>query len=120
MGGPEIVLKGASTYTAKVTDTAHGTIRSVEHAIQHLEEVVETLTRNLADGRKRLTETQAQMGAPFEYATRLAELTRRQQEIENELDLNKSQAPGRLESEAEADPAIEGNPLPAPVTEQEE
>jgi len=120
MQGPEIVLKGATTYTAKVTDTAHGTIRSVEHAIQHLEEVVETLTRNLADGRKRLTETQAQMGAPFEYATRLAELTRRQQEIENELDLNKSQAPGRLESEAEADPAIEGNPLPAPVTEQEE
>lgn len=120
MGGPEIVLKGASTHTAKVTDTAHGTIRSVEHAIQHLEEVVETLARNLADGRKRLMETQVQVGAPFEYVARLTELTRRQQEIENELDLNKSQAPGRLESQAEADPALEGSPLPAPIPDPEE
>jgi len=120
MGAPEIVLKGETTYTAKVTDTAHGTIRSVEHAIQHLEDVVETLTRNLADARKRLTETQAQMGAAFEYADRLAELTRRQQEIENELDLTKSQAPSRLESEAEPNPALEGDPLAAPITDQEE
>ena len=34
--GPEIVLKGTTTYTAKVTDTALGTMRSVEHTIQHL------------------------------------------------------------------------------------
>jgi len=120
MGGPEIVLKGETTYTAKVTDTAHGTIRSVERAIQHLEDVVETLTRNLADARKRLVDTQAQMGAAFEYADRLAELTRRQQEIENELDLTKNQAPGRLEFEAEPNPALEGDPLATPITDQEE
>jgi TolA-binding protein len=96
LGGPEIVLRGATSYTAKVTDTAHGTIRSVEYAIQHLEEVAETLTRNIADTRKRLSDTQAQAECSFEYAERLAELAKRQQEIEAELDLNANQGSGQL------------------------
>jgi hypothetical protein len=100
MGGPEILLRGATTYTAKVTDTAHGTIRSVEHTIQHLEEVAETLARNLADTRKRLADTQAQVNAPFEYGERLAELVQRQQQIEDELDLTKNQASAQLGTES--------------------
>jgi len=92
MQGPEIVLKGAGTYAAKLTDTAHGTIRSLEHTIQHLDEHAATLAQNLADTRKRLADTQAQVGAPFEYANRLAELVKRQQEIADELDLTKPQA----------------------------
>ena len=74
MQGPEIVLKGATTYTAKVTDTALGTIRSVEYAIQHLEELAANLLQSIADTRKRLAETQVQADAPFEYAERLARL----------------------------------------------
>ena len=94
---PEIVLKGATTYTAKVTDSALGTIRSVEHTIQHLEDVAENLTRTITDSRKRLADTQAQVNTPFEYAERLAELVQRQQEIEDELDLTKNQAPSQCE-----------------------
>jgi len=93
---PELVLKGATTYTGKVTDTAHGTIRSVEYALQHLEEVAETLARNITDTRKRLADTQAQVNAAFEYAERLAELAKRQQKIEDELDLTKNQASAQL------------------------
>ena len=103
MGGPEIVLKGATTYTAKVTDTAHGTIRSVEHTLQHLEEVVENLARGIADARKRIADNQAQVNTPFEYAERLAELVQRQREIEDELDLTKNQASAQLEAEAPAE-----------------
>jgi Sec-independent protein translocase protein TatA len=99
MQGPEIDFKGAATYTAKVTETAHGTIRSVEHAIQHLEEVAETLDRAIADTRKRLADTQAQVDSPFEYAERLASLEQRQQEIEEELDLTKNQASAQLGSD---------------------
>ncbi len=99
MQGPEIVLKGATTYTAKVTDTAHGTIRSVEHTIQHIEDVAENLTRNIGDARKRLADTQTQVDVPFEYAERLAELVQRQQEIEDELDLTKNQASAQLGTE---------------------
>jgi hypothetical protein len=99
MGVPDIVIKGTTAYTAKITDTAHGTIRSVEYAIQHLEEVAETLRRNLADTRKRLADTQAQVVAPFEYAAKLAALVQRQREIEDALDLTKNQAPAELAAE---------------------
>jgi len=100
MQGPEIVLKGATTYLAKVTDTALGTIRSVEHIIQHLEELLATLDQNVTDSRKRLADTQAQVVAPFEYAEKLASLMQRQQEIEEQLDLTKNQAPSNCDSSA--------------------
>ena len=87
--GPEIAIKGAGAYTANVTETALGTIRSVEHTIQHLNETAANLAQNLADSRKRLADTQAQVEAPFEYAERLASLVHRQQEIEDELDLTR-------------------------------
>jgi hypothetical protein len=99
--GPEIVIEGAGTYTAKVTDTALGTIRSVEHVIQHLDETAASLAQNLLDTRKRLADTQAQVEAPFGYAERLAFLAQRQQEIEEELDLTKGQAPGALDGKPE-------------------
>ena len=95
--GPEITIKGAGDYTAKVTDTALGTIRSVEHVIQHLDETAANLAQSIADTRKRLADTQAQVETPFEYAERLASLARRQQEIEEQLDLTKDQAPSGLD-----------------------
>ena len=103
MQGPEIVLKGATTYTAKVTDTAHGTIRSVEYAVQHLEEVAETLSSNITDTRKRLAETHIQVDRPFEYAERLASLVQRQQQIEDTLDLTKNQASAQYSADAPAE-----------------
>ncbi|HRY50003.1 MAG TPA: DEAD/DEAH box helicase family protein [Candidatus Paceibacterota bacterium] len=96
--GPEIILKGATHYAAKVTDTAHGTIRSVEHTIQHFEDAAESLARAIGDTRKRLSETHAQVDARFEYAERLAELAKRQQEIEDALDLTKNRAPSQLDA----------------------
>jgi hypothetical protein len=114
--GPEIVLKGAANYTAKVSDSALGTIRSVEHTIQHLDETTASLAQNIIDARKRLAETIIQADAPFEYAERLAPLARRQQEIERQLDLTKGQAPSQLEAEPSGpalDPANDNEPVPA-------
>ena len=76
-------------------------------------ELAEALDRSIADTRKRLADTQGQVDTPFEYAERLAELVRRQDEIENALDLTKSQAPGRLQPEPETDAASCGeSPVP--------
>jgi hypothetical protein len=55
--GPEIILKGATTYLAKVTDTAHATIRSAEHTLQHLDDVADQLARTIADMRRRRADT---------------------------------------------------------------
>jgi ABC-type transporter Mla subunit MlaD len=99
MQEPEILLKGATTYTTKATDTAHGTIRSVEHTIQHLEDLAANLEQTIADTRKRLADTKAQVEAPFEYAEKLASLVQRQQEIEDLLDLTKNQASSQLNAD---------------------
>ena len=101
--GPEIALKGATTYVARVTDSALGTIRSVEHAIQHLDELIATLEQNITDTRKRLTDTQTQVEAPFEYADKLASLAQRQQEIMEALDLTKNEAGTQTQAEVNDD-----------------
>ena len=53
------------------------------------------------------------LGTSVEYAERLAKLARRQQEIENELDLTKSQAPSGLDGKPDEAPA-EGDMPTAP------
>lgn len=99
MQGPEIIIKGATAYVAKVTDTAHGTIRSVEHTIQHLEELAANLEQTLSETRKRLADSQTQRDVPFEYSERLASLLERQKEIEDMLDLTKNQASAQLSAD---------------------
>ena len=114
--GPEIIIKGAGAYTANVTDTALGTIRSVEHTIQHLDDTAANLARNITDTRKRLVDTQAQVESPFEYGERLAALAHRQQEIEDELDLSKSQVPSGLDAKPDEAPTEEdAQATPEPV-----
>ena len=106
MGGPEIVLKGSSVHRAKFGTSAHGTMRSVEHAVQTLEEVAAGLIGRIADSRKRLTELTAQSGQPYEYEDRLAALSLRQQEIADALDLTKSQAYSQMATEEQDEGAI--------------
>jgi hypothetical protein len=99
LGGPEIVLKGRSVHRAKFGSSPHGTMRSVVHAVQSMDEVAAGLTELIADTRKRLTEFTVQSGQPYEYADRLAALSRRQQEVADALDLTKSQASSQMAAE---------------------
>jgi N12 class adenine-specific DNA methylase len=110
MSAADIVLKAAGTHTAKVGTTALGTIRSVEHVVQNLEEVVATVEQNLADTRKRVTDLQVQTEQPFEYESKLAGLCKRQDEIEEALDLTKSQVSAQLDAAPEEGGEVNGNP----------
>jgi SAM-dependent methyltransferase len=97
MSGADIVLKGAGTHIAKVGTTALGTIRSVEYVIQNLEETAALAERNLADTRKRIEDLKLQTDQPFEYDEKLTALSRRQDEIEDQLDLTKNQVAAQLD-----------------------
>ncbi len=99
MRGPEVVVKGAVSYAAKVANTALGTIRSLEYAVQNLEETAADAEKSIVEAKKRVTDLTAQTGQPFEYADKLASLVRRQQEIADALDLAKNQASAELEAE---------------------
>jgi chromosome segregation ATPase len=103
MSMPEILLKGSGIHSAKFSDSALGTIRSIEHTVQSLDEVAASLEQEMKDTRKRITDLTAQCGQPFEYADRLNVLVARQQEIAERLDLTKNQASSQLESESPAE-----------------
>jgi hypothetical protein len=92
------VLRGKNCYAARVTDTALGTIRSLEATVQGFEERATKLDTDIADTQKRAKEFEGRVGAPFEREARYQELSRRQNEIEEQLDLTKNQAPSQAES----------------------
>jgi hypothetical protein len=95
----ELVLRGKNSYSARVTDTAHGTIRSLEAAVQGFEERAAKLDADIVDTQKRGMELEKKVGAPFEHEERYHDLSKRQQEIEDRLDLTKNQAPSTSDSE---------------------
>ncbi len=104
--GPEVVIRGAGTYTGKVTDTALGTMRSIEHVIQNLDETANDVASNIANTLKRIADLAAQTDQPFEYEERLSTLIRRQQEIADALDLTKNQASAQLEADSPKDSPV--------------
>jgi N12 class adenine-specific DNA methylase len=103
----ELVLRGKNSYSTRVTDTALGTIRSLESTVQGFEERAGRLDTDIRDSQKRGVELEAKVGAPFEKEDRYHHLARRQSEIEDQLDLTKNQAPSQVEDAA--DDEIEEN-----------
>jgi len=81
-----------------VTDTALGTVRSLEATVQGFEERAERLALDITDANKRVRELGEKVGAKFEREDRFQELTRRQSEIEEKLDLTKNQASSQVDA----------------------
>lgn len=96
----EVVLRGKNSYAARVTDTALGTIRSLEATVQGFEERATKLESDIADAQKRTKELETKVGALFEKEEHYQHLCRRQSEIEEQLDLTKNQAPSQVEAES--------------------
>ena len=95
----EMIVRGKNSYAARVTDTAQGTIRSLEANVQGFEERASKLEYDITDATKRAKELETKVGAHFEREERYQQLTRRQSEIEEKLDLTKNQAPSQVEAE---------------------
>ncbi|MDE3098772.1 MAG: DEAD/DEAH box helicase [Verrucomicrobiota bacterium] len=96
----ELVLRGKNSYSTRVMETALGTIRSLELMAQGFEERAKRLESDIADSHKRATELERKVGAPFDREERYHELSKRQAEIEEKLDLTKNQAPSQVETES--------------------
>ena len=96
----ELILRGKNSYSTRITDTALGTIRSLESVVQGFEERAARLESDIKDSQKRATELEAKVGSPFEKEERYHKLVNRQSEIEEKLDLTKNQAPSQVESES--------------------
>jgi N12 class adenine-specific DNA methylase len=105
----ELVVRGKNSYHTRVTDTALGTIRSLESAVQGFEEHAARLEADLRDSHKRAKELEAKMGAPFEKEERFHHLVKRQAQIEDQLDLTKNQAPSQAEAVSDNEVAEENS-----------
>src|SRR5260370_903578 len=77
----EIVLRGKNSYSARVTDTALGTIRSLETTVQGFEERSARLETDINAARKRASELEGRAGQPFEHEGRYHHLAKRQSDI---------------------------------------
>ena len=97
----ELLLHGKNSYSARVTDTALGTIRSLESIVQGFDDRAAGLERDIRDSQKRAGELEAKVGAPFEHEKRYHHLAQRQSQIEEKLDLTKNQAPSQIETVAD-------------------
>ena len=97
----ELVLRGKNSYNVRITDTALGTIRSLESTAQGFEERATRLELDIKDSQKRAAELESKVGAAFEKEDRYHFLVKRQSEIEEKLDLTKNQAPSQAESVAD-------------------
>jgi len=96
----EMIVRGKNSYAARVTDTALGTIRSLEANVQGFDERASRLEYDITDANKRAKELETKVGAHFEREERFQQLTRRQSEIEEKLDLTKNQAPSQVEADS--------------------
>ena len=94
----ELVLRGKNSYGVRVTDTALGTIRSLEVTVKEFEERITKLELDIRDSQKRAGELDTKVGSAFEKEDRYHHLVKRQSAIEEQLDLNKNQAPIQAEA----------------------
>jgi hypothetical protein len=95
----EIILKGHNQYTANVSDSPLGTIRSLEYVPQNFEERLASHQRDLADAEKKCRELETKIGQPFEHEAKLQSLGQRQKKLEDALDITKNQASSSLAAE---------------------
>ncbi|MBA3831707.1 MAG: DEAD/DEAH box helicase family protein [Chthoniobacterales bacterium] len=99
-----LVIHGKHSYRANVSESATGTIASLEHALDSFEDRLRERETDLAQSRRQSADLAKQLDQPFEHEDKLAAATKRQQEIIAALDITKNQAAA---SAAEALPAID-------------
>ena len=99
VGEAQVVLKGAALHSTRLQPTAVGTMRSVEHLVNSIEDSLAQAENNITQLRRRSEDLQVQAEQPYEYDAKLATLSQRQQELVAALDLTKAQATGELAAE---------------------
>jgi hypothetical protein len=87
-----LVIHGKHSYRANVSDSASGTIASLEHALDSIEERLRQRETDLAQSQRQATDLAEQLERRFEHEEKLTVAAHRQQEIVSALDITKDQA----------------------------
>lgn len=87
-----LLIQGKHAYRANVSDSATGTIASLEHALDGIEDRLRERETDLTQSRRQSADLAKQLDQPFEHEEKLADATKRQQELVAALDITKNQA----------------------------
>ena len=80
-----------------MSDSPIGTISSVEHALESINDRLRERESDLKQCHKQSADLTKQLDHPFEHEEKLAVATKRQQEIVTALDITKNQASARTD-----------------------
>jgi hypothetical protein len=106
-----ILIHGKHSYRANISDSAAGTIASLEHALDSFEDRLRERETDLTQSRRQAADLAKQIDQPFEHEEKLATATNRQQEIVTALDLTKNQASPKVSDlTEETERVIQSNP----------
>jgi TolA-binding protein len=96
-----LVIHGKAEYKANVSDSPTGSISSVEHALDSMEDRLRERESDLKQAHKQTEDLTKQLDHPFEHEEKLTLATKRQQEIVAALDITKNQASAKLDEGTE-------------------
>jgi hypothetical protein len=96
-----LLIQGKCEYKANVSDSPAGTIASVEHALESMEERLRERESDLRQCHKQSEDLAKQLDHPFEHEEKLETAAKRQQEIVEALDITQDQASAKLDAVAE-------------------
>jgi len=96
-----IIIHGKDSYQANVSDSALGTISSLEHALESLDDRLQERESDLKQYHRQKEDLARQLDQPFEHEEKLVSAVKRQQEIISALDITKNQAPATVDEGAE-------------------
>jgi hypothetical protein len=95
-----LLIHGKHSYRANVSDSAIGTIASLEHALDSIEDRLREHEVDLAQSHRQIVDLTNQFEQPFEHEKKLASAAKRQQEIVAALDITKNQASSSVGQDA--------------------
>jgi len=96
-----ILINGKHGYRANVSDSPVGTIASLEHALDTIEDRLRERETNLTQSRRQIVDLTNQLDQSFEHEEKLAAATKRQQQIVTALDITKNQASAAVDEGTE-------------------
>lgn len=86
-----LLIHGKQTYSANVSENASGTIASLEHALDGMEDQLRERRSDFAHYQKQREDLSRQINQPFEHEAKLSTTSLRQQKILAKLDLTGNQ-----------------------------
>jgi TolA-binding protein len=101
-----LLIHGKHSYRANVSDSPTGTVASLEHALDSIEDRLRERETDLAQSRRQIIDLTNQFEQPFEHEEKLAAAAKRQQEIVTALDITKNQASASVDEGTEQVAAV--------------